>query len=298
VLQHILLYPCHQTSDIYLHDAVAGTRNFVLMNCAAKLQSMHPEMQAGTLSELFNIFNDGEFVQSTLKEYTLYDVGNCASSVYVLIEGCVRFFKKGSSYSASDKDSGEISKQIQYARQRATATGPFSWMGHPECDVCRQLQGGKVRDKIDLGLIDLEQIPICRTCKIQLNSRSWMNPSDGCLKHYAPDRHHFLTLEQLTLFGFDYLDGSNVHKYKVSAFGRDTKILKVDRASLEGKKLFNFDLRSIYGKLTNAWDSIRWCTMETAENEAECSSGNRRIRSLGNSKECSVRKMHDEWISE
>ena len=226
------------TCSLILHDAVEGTRNYVLMTSAAKLQSVHPEMQAGSLNDLFNILNEGDFVESTLQEHTLYDVGNCASSVYILIEGCVRFFKKGSSYSVSDKDSSEILKQLQYARHKATATGPFSWMGHPECDVCRQLQGGKVREKIDLGLMPVDQIPICRTCQIQMNSRAWMDPSDGSLKHYAADRHHFLSLQQFAMFGLDYVEGSRVHKYKASAFGRDTRIFKFDRAAIEGNHLF------------------------------------------------------------
>ena len=219
-----------------MHDAVAGTRSFVLMNSAVKLRSMHPELRVGSLSDLYNILNAGEFVESALQEFMLYDVGHFASSVFVIIEGCVRFSKKGSSYSASDKDSSEIFKQFQYAKHKATATGPFSWMGHPECDVCRQLQGGKIREKIDLGIMDLNKIPICRQCRIQFNSGAWMDPSDGDLKQYAADRHHFLTLEKFALFGLDYIERRNVHKFKASTFGRSTKILKVDRKNLEGKK--------------------------------------------------------------
>ena len=214
-----------------------GTRNFVLMKSAIKLRSMHSEMNVGSVNDLFNILNAGQFVENTLQEFTLYDVGQRASSIYILIEGRIHFFKKGGTYSVSDKDSAEILKQIQYATHKATATGPFSWMGHPECDVCRRLQGGKVREKIDLGLIAIDQIPICRTCRIQLNSTSWMEPADGTLKQYAADRHHFLTCEHFALFGLDYIEGSNVHKFKVSAFGRDTKILKVDRAAVEGKNI-------------------------------------------------------------
>jgi hypothetical protein len=206
------------------------------MNSAAKLQAMHPELQSCSLNVLYNMLNDGEFVQNTLQEVTLYDVGDHATSAYLLIEGCVRYFRKGNSYSVSDKDSGEIFKQIQYARHKATATGPFAWMGHPECDVCRQLQGGKVRERIDMGLIELSHIPICRTCQIQMNSRAWMDPADGGLKHYAADRHHFVTVENFALFGFDYIEESKVHRYKVSAFGRDTKVFKFKMAALEGSR--------------------------------------------------------------
>jgi hypothetical protein len=191
-------------------------------------------MQVGSVSDLFNIFNAGDFVQNTLQEFSLYDVGDYASSVYLLIEGTVHFFKKGSSYSVSDKDSAEIFKQIQYAKQKATATGPFSWMGHPECDTCRRLQGGQVREKIDLGLIALKNIPICRACKLKLNG-AWMNPTEGGLKQYAADRHHFLTQQNFLLLGLDYTEKNQLHKYKASAFGRSTKILKINRARLEGK---------------------------------------------------------------
>jgi hypothetical protein len=197
---------------------------------------MHPELRVGSLSELCNILSSGEFIESALQEFMLYDVGHCASSVYILIEGSVRFSKKGSIYSASDKDSSEIFKQFQYARHKATATGPFSWMGHPECDVCRQLQGDKIREKIDLGIMDLNKVPICRACRIQFNSGAWMDPQDGNLKEYAADRHHFLTIEKFALFGMDYIDNGGVHKYKASTFGRSTRILKIDRKPLEGKK--------------------------------------------------------------
>jgi hypothetical protein len=198
---------------------------------------MHPELRVGSLSELCNILSSGEFIESALQECMLYDVGHRASSVYILIEGCVRFSKKGSSFSVSDKDSSEIFKQFQYARHKATATGPFSWMGHPECDVCRQLQGGKIREKIDLGIMDLNKVPICRACQIQFNSGAWMDPQDGNVKEYAADRHHFLTLEKFALFGLDYI-GNGVHKFKASTFGRGTRILKVDRKTLEGKERY------------------------------------------------------------
>ncbi len=216
----------------FLHDVVAGSRSFVVMKSAVRLRSTYNDLQIGSLNDLFNIINTGNLIQSTLQEFPLYDIGDSASSVYILLEGCVRFHKKGSSYSVSDKDCAEISKQRQYAWHKATATGPFSWMGHPECDICRKLQGGKVRERIDAGLLDIKDIPVCRTCRIQVNSRSWMAPADGCVKHYAPSRHHFLDLRAFALFGLDYI--GNVHKYKASGFGRETRILKVNRAELEG----------------------------------------------------------------
>jgi hypothetical protein len=226
VLQHSLIH--------IFHDAVAGSRSFIIMNSVVRLRSMYPELRIGSLNDLFNIINTGVFVQSTLQEFPLYDFEDCATNVYILLAGCTRFHKKGSSYSVSDKDCAEIAKQHQYAWHKATATGPFSWMGHPECDLCRQLQGGKVRERIDAGLMDNKDIPVCRTCRIKMNSEAWMAPSDGGVKHYAPDRHPFLDLQAFALFGLDYMKRSNVHKYKASGFGRDTRILKVQRAELEG----------------------------------------------------------------
>jgi hypothetical protein len=222
---------------------------------------MYPEMNSGSVNDLFNVLNAGKFVENSLWEFTLYDVGQRASSVYILIEGRIHFFKKGGTYSVSEKDSAEILKQIQYATHIATATGPFSWMGHPECDVCRRLQGGKVREKIDLGLITLDQIPICRTCRIELNSAAWMEPADGSLKQFAANRHHFLTCEHFLLFGLDYIEESNVHKFKVSALGRDTRILKVDRAALEGIKIRT----EIAIHTDKMWSSIGWRIVGEAE---------------------------------